>query len=51
MACRRSCERWPGRVYRDCAAAGRVPPAILLLRAEDIQADAVGDILSEAGLS
>ena len=40
-----------GRVYRDYAAAGRTPPAILLLRAEDIQADAVGDILSEAGLS
>lgn len=40
-----------GRVYPGYISGGRLPPAILLLRAEDIEAGAVGDILSEAGLA
>lgn len=40
-----------GRVYPGYIDSGRLPPAILLLRAEDIEAGAVGDILSEAGLA
>lgn len=39
-----------GRVYGSYVDAGREPPAILLLRASDIEASAIGDILSEAGL-
>lgn len=38
------------RVYRSFITAGHEPPAILLLRAEDIDARVVDDLLSEAGL-
>jgi len=40
-----------GRMYRSYIDAGREPPAILLLRADDIDARIVPDLLAEAGLS
>ncbi|PZC48393.1 MAG: hypothetical protein DK306_001003 [Chloroflexi bacterium] len=40
-----------GRVYRTFIDAGHEPPAILLLRAADIDAHVIADILSEASLA
>lgn len=39
-----------GRVYPGYIAAGQEPPAILMLRADDVEAGAVAAILGEAGL-